>query len=82
MKEDHFTIGEGGARIYEDEDLEEYENDNNNINFLKPSPKNMNHAVKCGDYDNQAYDQLLSVELMLPNESVDGFIRGTVIKQA
>ena len=82
MKDDNFTIGESEALIDEDEDLEEYENDNNNINFLKPSPKNMNHAVKCSDYDNQAYDQLLSVELMLLNESIDGFIRGTVIKQA
>ena len=42
----------------------------------------MKDAVERDDYDDDAYDALLSAELMLPNESTDGFIRGTVIKRA
>ena len=48
--------------------------------------KNMNHAVEHNDDDDDddddVYDSLLSAELLLPNESSDGFIHGTVIKQA
>ena len=42
----------------------------------------MKDAVDRDDYDNDGYDTLLSAELLLPNESEDGFIRGTVIKRA
>ena len=44
LKDDNFTLAKGEALINEDEGLEEYENDN--INFLEPNPKNMNHAVE------------------------------------
>ena len=64
--------------IYEAEDLDEYKNDN--INFLEPISKNMTHAVEHNDYINNVYDQLLSAELMLPNESTDRFFCGIVIQ--
>ena len=42
----------------------------------------MKDTVERDDYDDDGYDALLSAELLLPNESADGFIRGTVIKRA
>lgn len=41
----------------------------------------MNHAMRRDDYNNDAYDQLLSAELILSNEAANGYIRGTVIKR-
>ena len=66
--------------MYEGEDLMEYENDN--LDYLEPNVKNMNHVVERDDYDDDAYDTLLSAELLLPSESVISFTRGTVIKRA
>ena len=80
LKDDNFSITEGEALIYEDEDLVEDENDN--INFLESSKKNTNHAVERNDYNDDAYDALLSAELILLNDSTDGYVRGTVIKRA
>ena len=56
----------------------EYEN--NNLDSLEPIVNNMNHAVERDKYAD-AYNTLLLEELLLPNESADGFIQGTVIKQ-
>ena len=53
-----------------------------NFQHLEPSSKHIDHAVGHNDYADDVYDSLLSAELMLPNESADGFIRGAVIKQA
>ena len=80
LKDDSFSIAEGEALIYEDEDLEEYENDN--INFLEPSKRNMSHDVERNDYNDDAYNALLSAELMLPNNDADGYVCGTVTKRA
>ena len=66
LKDDNFGIIEGEALTCEDEDLKEYENDN--LDSLEPSIKNMNHTVERDDYDDDdAYDLLLSAELLLPN---------------
>ena len=42
----------------------------------------MKHAIERDDYNDNAYDALLSADLMLPNNAADGFVRGTVIKCA
>ena len=73
-----FSITEGEALIYKDEDMEEYNNDN--INYLEPSENNTKYAIERDDYNDNAYDALLSAELMLPNDDADGFLRGTVTK--
>ena len=57
----------------------EYEN--NNLDSLEPIVNNMNHAVERDKYAD-AYNTLLLEELLLPNESADGFIRRTVLKRA
>ena len=80
LKDDNFKLKEGEALIYKDEDLIEYEHDY--LDSLKPDVKNMNHAVERDDYPDNTYNTLLSVELLLPNESVDGIIQGIVIKRA
>ena len=41
----------------------------------------MNHAIKQ-DYNGDEFDALLSAELLLPNESANGFIRVTIVKRA
>ena len=73
MKDDNFKLKEGEALIYKYEDLMEYKNEN--LDSLGPNVKNMNHAVERDDYPDTAYNTLLSAELLLPNESADGFVR-------
>ena len=63
LKDDNFVLDKEEVLVYEDQGLKEYKN--NNINFIKPNPKNMNHAVEQDDYDDDAYDQLFSAKLLL-----------------
>ena len=44
LKDYNFGITEGEALISKDEDMEEYDNDN--INYLEPSEKNMMHMMR------------------------------------
>ena len=78
LKDDNFKLKEGEAIIYDDVDVD----DNDNLGHPEPSVQNTKDAVKRDDYDDDGYDALLSAELLLPNESADGFIRRTVIKRA
>ena len=41
----------------------------------------MKHAIEQDDYNDNAYDALLSAELRLPNNATGGFVQGTVIKR-
>ena len=78
LKDDIFKLTEGEAIIYDNIDDVD---DNDNLGYLEPNIQNMKDAVERDDYGDDAYDALLSVELMLPNESAVGFICGTIIKQ-
>ena len=40
----------------------------------------MNHAIEQ-DYNDDEFDALLSAELLLPNESANGFIEVTIVKR-
>ena len=76
LKDDNFQLEEGECLNYEDEDVDEYENDN--VNFIESDIK---ETVERDDYNDDAYDQLLSAEVLLPNDAADGHIRGTVLKR-
>ena len=54
--------------------------DNDNLGYLEPNVENMKDAVQRDDDDDE-FDQFFSAELLLPNESANGFIWGTVIKR-
>ena len=54
LKDDNFQLEEGECLIYEDEDVDEYENDN--VNFIQSDVK---ETIERDDYDDDAYDQLL-----------------------
>ena len=82
LKDDNFTLSEGEDPIYGVEDVIDSIEDNNNIDFLEENDLNMNRAIECDDYSDEAYDALLTAELQLPNNNADGFMRGTVIKRA
>jgi hypothetical protein len=68
---------EDGEDVYEDTDIEfnDYENDNHGLQ------SDLKETVDRDDYNDEAYDQLLSAEILLPNENGDGHIRGTVNKR-
>ena len=78
LKDHNFALAKGEELIYEDEGFKECENDN--INVLEPNPKYMNYAIEKDDYNDDAYDKLLHAKFRLPNNVVDGYIRGTIIK--
>ena len=79
LKDDNFRLIEGEAISYDNiDDVSE----NDNLGYLEPNVQNMKDAVERNDYPDDAYDILLSAELLQPNESADSFIRGTVIKRA
>jgi len=56
---------------------EEYKNDDHGATALS----NMKETADRDDYNDEAYDQLISAEILIPNESGDGHIRGTVTKR-
>ena len=78
LNDDNFKLKEGEGIIYDDIDDV---SDNDNLGYIETSHWNMNHAVKRDDYDDDEFDALLSAELLLLNESADGFIWGTIIKR-
>ena len=84
LKDDNFTLSEGEDPIYGVEDvmLDDDINDNDNLDSPLLDTQKMNTAVERDDYDDEAYDALLSAELQLPNDNADGYMRGTVIKRA
>ena len=54
---------------------------NDNLGYAESSDRIMNDAVERDDHNNDEFDQLLSAEVLLPNESADGHIKETVIKR-
>ena len=55
--------------------------DNDNLGYAESSNLIMNDAVNRDEHNDDEFGQLLSVEVLLPNESADGYIRGMVIKR-
>ena len=80
LKDDNFTLSEGEDPIYGVEDVMDSIEDNDNIYFLEENDLNMKRAVKRYDYNDGAYDALLTAKVRLLNDNADRFIRGTVIK--
>ena len=80
LKDDNSKLKEGEAIIYDD--IDDDVSDSDKLGHIEPNVQNMNHAVERNDYDDDEFDALLLAELLLPNESADGFIQGTVIKRA
>ena len=76
LKDGSSKLKEGEAIIYDAID------GNNNLGYLEPNVQNIKDIVEGDDYDDDGYDTLLLAKLLLPNKSADGYIRGTVIKQA
>ena len=79
LNDNSFKLKEGRAIIYDDIDDV---SDNDKLGYIETSDRNMNHAVEKDDHNDDEFDALQSAKLLLPNESADGFIRGTVIKRA
>ena len=67
LKGDNFKFKEGEAIIYDD--IDDDVSNNDNLGHNEPNVQNMNDAVERNDYDNDEFDALLSVELLLPNKS-------------
>ena len=54
-------------------------NDNYNLNYHKTD---INKTVQRDDYDNNAHNQLLTIEVLIPNAEGDSHIHGTILQQA
>ena len=80
LKDDNCKLKEEEAIIYDD--IDDDVSDNDNLGHIESNVQSMNHAVERNDYDDDEFDALLLADLLLPKESADGFIRGTVIKRA
>ena len=78
LNDDKFKLKEGEAIIYNDIDDV---SDNDNLGYAESSDRIMNDAVEGDDHKDDEFDQLLLAEVLLPNESADGYIKGTVIKR-
>ena len=72
LNNDNFKLKEKEVVIYDDVDDV---NDNNNLGCIEASDWNMNHADKRDDHNDDEFDLLFSAEMLLPNESADGFIQ-------
>ena len=79
LNDDSFKLKEGEAIIYND--IDDVSN-NDDLGSIETSDRNMNHAVKRDDHNDDEFNALLSAELLLTNELADDFTWKTVIKRA
>ena len=69
-----------GEDVYPEDDILSAENENRGWHETEYDGEN--EMKDRDDYADGAYDQLIDAQVLLPNESGDGHIRGTVLRRA